>query len=168
MVGYRRSPKVRFALRFIAMNPHRFGKLLVTLQFGLIAALAVLCAPQTTEQLPGQVSIVFWLASVILGLWTLSANRPGNFNIRPEPRSEGHLIMTGPYRWIRHPMYTSVLLLAAGASTWLADLTGVVIWLALLAVLIAKARLEERWLVLRYPDYQTYRKGTWRLVPGLY
>lgn len=150
------------------MNPHRLGKLLVALQFGLLAVLAVLCFPLATEQPPGQVSVALWFASAILGLWTLSANRPGNFNIRPEPRTEGHLVQTGPYRWIRHPMYTSVLLLAAVASAWLANLNGVVLWLALLAVLIAKASLEERWLVQRYPDYQAYRKGTWRLVLGIY
>lgn len=150
------------------MNPHRLGKLLVTLQFGLLAALSALCLPLATAQPPRQVSVALWLASVLLGLWTLTANRPGNFNIRPEPRPEGHLVMNGPYRWIRHPMYTSVLLLAAGASAWLADLTGLILWLALLAVLIAKAHLEERWLVVRYPGYPAYRKGTWRLVPGVY
>jgi protein-S-isoprenylcysteine O-methyltransferase Ste14 len=46
------------------------------------------------------------------------------------------------------------------------------LWVALqfglLAVLIPKARLEERWLVLRYPDYQAYPKCTWRLFPWIY
>ncbi len=55
-------------------------------------------------------------------------------------------------------MYASVLLLAAGTIAWLARM----------AVLIAKAYLEKRWLMLRYPDYQSYRKGTWRLAPGIY
>ena len=44
---------------------------------------------------------------VLLGLWALSSNRLGNFNIRPVPRAGGTLVQQGPYRWIRHPMYAS-------------------------------------------------------------
>lgn len=150
------------------MNPHLLGKLLVTLQFGLLTVLAGMCLQQVAVQSPGTVSYALWLASVLLGLWTLSANRPGNFNIRPEPRTKGHLVKTGPYRWVRHPMYTSVLLLAAGASAWLANTTGLILWLALLVVLILKLRLEEVWLIKRYAEYARYREQTWRLVPGMY
>lgn len=150
------------------MSPTHLGKLLVVGQFGLLGGLMLRCFSHAVTVMPGWWSYALWLSGFALSLWTLSANRPGNFNIRPEPKAGGHLVQTGPYRWIRHPMYTSVLLVAAGASAWLADLAGAAAWLALLAVLIAKSHLEERWLVERYSDYQTYRKGTWRLVPGIY
>jgi protein-S-isoprenylcysteine O-methyltransferase Ste14 len=150
------------------MNLLFLGKLWVALQFALLAALAALCLQHAQFQLPGWLPVSFWLASLALGLWTLSANRPGNFNIQPEPKAHGHLVTSGPYRWVRHPMYGSVLLLAAGASAWLMSLTGAVLWLVLLAVLIAKARLEEQWLVQRYPTYVQYQQGTWRLVPWIY
>ena len=65
-------------------------------------------------------------------------------------------------------MYGAVLLLAAGAAAWLANALGVVLWLALLAVLSAKASLEEQWLLNRYPQYANYRLRTWRLVPWIY
>jgi len=76
-------------------------------------------------------------------------------------------VQEGPYRWIRHPMYTAVIacsLAAAwgGASPW--D------WLAataLIAVLAIKALLEERWILAVHPDYSAYRARTRRFIPGL-
>lgn len=150
------------------MTPHHLGHLWVALQFGLLGVLAVLCLQQADRHPPGLATHLLWLASVLLGLWTLRVNRPGNFNIHPEPRARGQLVQTGPYRWVRHPMYAAVLLLAAGASAWLASLLGAVLWLALLGVLLAKAQLEEQWLLQRYPGYAAYRQGTWRLIPWVF
>lgn len=150
------------------IHSHQLGKLLVALQFGLLSVLAALCVPKATEQGPGTASWALWLASIALGLWTLGVNRPGNFNIRPEPKTDGHLVRSGPYRWVRHPMYGSVLLLAAGASAWLGSALGWGLLLALLGVLVGKANLEERWLMQRYTAYAEYQKHTWRLLPWVY
>lgn len=150
------------------MNPKTLGQLWVALQFGLLLALAGLCLLEARHSLPSVWSGGLWLASAVLGLWTLWVNRPGNFNIRPEPHPDGHMVQEGPYRWVRHPMYGAVLLLAAGAATWLANALGLVLWLALLVVLSAKASLEEQWLLKHYPQYANYRLRTWRLVPWIY
>jgi len=150
------------------MKPNALGSLLVLLQFGLLAGLAGLCLWQARTQLPGPLSLALWAASAALGGWTLLVNRPGNFNIHPAPRADGHLVQDGPYRWVRHPMYASVLLLAAGAAVWLPPGVGALLWLALLAVLLVKAGLEERWLLQRYPAYAAYRQRSWRLLPWVY
>lgn len=150
------------------MNPHNLGKLWVTLQFGLLALLAILCLEQAYRHWPGALTYGLWLAGGAVGLWTLGVNPIGNFNIRPEPRSGGRLVQQGPYRWVRHPMYVSVLLLAAGAATWVSTVVGWASWVLLLAVLVAKARLEESWLLQRFPGYADYRRRTWWLVPGVY
>lgn len=144
------------------------GSALVALQFGLMAVIGWLAAPFFVH---GQASAAAWLVglgAVALGLWALSANRPGNFNIRPTPKPGAQFVQAGPYRWIRHPMYTSVLLAA------LAGLYGVDIghrpavgtaFFALTAVLWFKARLEERWMAARHPGYADYVKTTQRFVP---
>lgn len=106
-------------------------------------------------------------SSGLLALWALVANRPGNFNIRPTPRHGGTLVTGGPYRWIRHPMYTSVLLAAAGAALKSFKPADALLWLALLGVLLQKAAIEERALVRKFPDYQDYRVRTTRFVPWL-
>lgn len=143
----------------------RLGTALVAAQFGLIAALAWWAAAPFIQ---GRAPLPVWTlaaAGAGLGLWTLAHNRPGNFNIRPAPREGGHLVRTGPYRWIRHPMYTAVIALgaacawaAASAWAWLAAV-------ALVAVLAVKAHFEERWMQQQHPGYAEYRSRTRRFLP---
>lgn len=144
------------------------GDVLVALQFGLLLLLAGLAAGRVAQGSVSAAAIVLALASVVLVAWAFWHNRPGNFNIRPLPRAGGKLITSGPYRHIRHPMYSAVLLGAAAlaltappAPAWLA-------WTALLLVLLFKAQLEERWMAEHHPEYTAYRARTRCLVPGLF
>ena len=141
------------------------GRLLVTLQFGLLAALGWRAWASTNS--PDLATASLLVASAGIALWALTVNRPGNFNIRPTPRSGGMLVTTGPYRWIRHPMYTSVLLATAGAARKSFEPADALLWFALLGVLLGKAAIEERALARRFPDYQGYRVRTTRFVPWL-
>ena len=145
----------------------RLGAALVAAQGALMGMLAVVAAPQF---LHGQAAVAAWLlggAGAGLGLWALAHNRPGNFNIRPLPLEGGHLVHTGPYRWIRHPMYSAVML-CAGACAWAAaSWWGWAAAAALVAVLATKAHFEERWMLLRHPGYAAYRQGTRRFLPFL-
>jgi len=146
---------------------HRLGTVLVALQFALIAALAVLALPAFFR---GHAPAGAWgvaAAGALIGLWALSCNRPGNFNIRPTPREGAQLVQQGPYRWIRHPMYTAVIdcgLACAWAGRSLWGWSGVV---ALVAVLATKARFEERWMLVGHPGNAAYRTRTSRFLPGI-
>lgn len=143
------------------------GKLLVALQFLLLGLLAWSAAAALARgKLPLDVPMLAG-AALLLGLWSLTANRPGNFNIRPAPRAGGDLVRHGPYRWIRHPMYTSLLLAGAAAGRLAADNGTWLAYAGLVAVLLVKSGVEEHGLVARYPDYQDYRKGTRRFIPWL-
>ena len=116
------------------------------------------------------------VAALALGVWALSVNRPGNFNIRPEPKTGGHLVTGGPYRFVRHPMYLAMLLATAGFAvgyadfaTWrTVDLARAAAWLGLAAVLYAKSGIEERALRVLYPGYAEYAQRTQRIIPFLF
>lgn len=144
------------------------GNLLVALQFALIG---LLVWPNVAVLRAGLVplgAIGLGVLGIGVGLWALWANPPGNFNIRPIPREGARLIATGPYRWVRHPMYSAVLLCGVAAA-WSAATAWA--WLALAAlgaVLLAKAALEERWMAQAHPDYAAYRARTKRLLPGVF
>jgi len=146
---------------------NRLGTVLVALQFALIAALAVQALP---EFLRGHAPAGAWLVAgggALLGLWALSCNRPGNFNIRPTPREGGQLVQWGPYRWIRHPMYTAVIACGLACAWAASSLWGWPGLAALVAVLATKASFEERWMLAGHPEYAAYRTRTWRFLPGI-
>ncbi len=143
------------------------GSALVVLQFGLLLWLAAMALPQLSQGRMGVEVALLLLLSAVLGGWTLLHNRLGNFNIHPEPKSNGVLVTTGPYRWMRHPMYTTVLLSAAALSCVPGSTTAWLVWLGLFGVLLAKSSMEERWLRLHHPQYQDYCRQCKRFVPWL-
>ena len=141
------------------------ARLLVALQFGLIG---VLFYPPGVDN--GRLGLVLGVmaAGVAWLAWTLAVNPPTNIHIRPVVKTGGRLVTTGPYRLVRHPMYLGVLMVCAGPMVfWFGDLK-VAAWLALVVVLVAKGRLEERALAARFPEYNDYRRDRRFLLPGLW
>jgi protein-S-isoprenylcysteine O-methyltransferase Ste14 len=104
-------------------------------------------------------------AAIALGAWVMAWNRPGNFNIRPEPRDGASLVVGGPYRRMRHPMYSALLLAMGALVASSPDAARLACWLLLLLVLHGKSELEERLLLQRWPEYAAYRARTWKFIP---
>lgn len=138
--------------------------ILVAIQF-ICLGLLVFSGPL----LPPQPALALLAVSgVLLGVWGVLAMGIARVHVLPEPRADAQLVARGPYRFIRHPMYASLLIftlaLVLAAPAWWRWL----IWLALLVNLVLKLSYEERMLVARFPAYAAYRERTWRLVPWVY
>jgi protein-S-isoprenylcysteine O-methyltransferase Ste14 len=149
------------------MNPKLLGYLLVSVQFGVLAVLAMQAS--VAWQAAADHGVIWLLLGLsgAVGVWALSANRPGNFNIHPTPHQNGALIQHGPYRWIRHPMYTSVLLFGAALVMAISSLSAWLLWAMLAAALLSKALLEERWMTQKHPNYAAYLTRSRRFIPYL-
>ncbi len=144
------------------------GSLLVVVQFGLLLWLSVMALPALSlSRLSAPCGLLLFL-SASLGAWTLLHNQLGNFNIHPEPKASGVLVTTGPYRWMRHPMYSTVLLAAAALACSLGSPKAWLVWSLLFGVLLAKSAIEEHWMQTRHPDYKTYCCQRKRFVPWLF
>jgi protein-S-isoprenylcysteine O-methyltransferase Ste14 len=79
------------------------------------------------------------------------------------------VISTGPYAWLRHPMYAAALLLLLGIPLALGSAWAALIVLALVPALIWRLMDEERFLVQNLPAYREYqRRVPYRLFPGLW
>ena len=137
---------------------------IVTLQLGLIAAIALPFGSVGWND----VASALVAAGAGLGAWALSANRPGNFNIRPEPKAGGQLVRRGPYRYVRHPMYAALMLAMPGFCLGYDAPWRWAAFAALLIVLVVKASIEERAMTARHPDYADYARSTKRFVPFLW
>ncbi len=140
------------------------SKLLVAGQLGAIAALLL-----TGPIIPGHgPAIALFALGGALGVWAWLTMGSTHLRVVPDPHPDGRLLTHGPYRWIRHPMYTCTLLLTA---SWLwTDPTPLrcAIWILLWIDLIAKLQYEEAMLLEIYPDYLAYRRETRRLIPFLF
>ena len=78
------------------------------------------------------------------------------------------LIRTGPYRTIRHPIYTGLLLALAGTAAAIGEWRGVLAVLCALAGFLWKIRVEEQRMRETFPEYEQYRERTAALIPLLY
>lgn len=100
----------------------------------------------------------------IAGAAALGRNR----TIFPRPRAGATLVVHGIYAWVRHPLYTSVILLSfAWAAAW-GSLPAAGLAAVETAFLVAKARHEEAWLVTLFPEYGEYRRRVRRFLPGIF
>ncbi len=141
--------------------------LLVALQLGLIAML-VLDTDLSRAHRALPLVIALLATGMALGLWTISVNRWGNFNIRPEVKHGARLITSGPYRWIRHPMYSAVLLGMAAFVAADPDAARLALYVALLIVLAMKAAREEEYLRAAFTEYDAYAARTQRFIPTIW
>ena len=143
-------------------SPSLVSRLLVAGQFALLAGLAATAARPG----PWEGALVF--AGGALGLWALAVMPLRQMRIVPEVHSRGRLVRSGPYRLIRHPMYSAVLLVAAGALATDPAPARLALGLSLALLLGAKLSREEKLLRSAYPDYAVYQASTWRLVPWIW
>jgi protein-S-isoprenylcysteine O-methyltransferase Ste14 len=83
-----------------------------------------------------------------------------------ESAADQRVISTGPYAWVRHPMYAAALLMLPGISPALGSWWGVPIVVAIVPALIWRLTDEERFLVQNLPGYREYRdRVRYRLLP---
>jgi protein-S-isoprenylcysteine O-methyltransferase Ste14 len=141
----------------------------VLIQFVLMAAvvlLAVVFHGDWTRGLVIAVGLVLFVAGGgfgIAGVAVLGRNRTPF----PKPRAHSEFVQRGVYAWVRHPLYTSVMLASLGwALIWQSG-PAFLVALALVLFFHAKARREERWLGEMFPGYKDYAQRVPRFLPRL-
>ncbi|MBN8516456.1 MAG: isoprenylcysteine carboxylmethyltransferase family protein [Candidatus Accumulibacter sp.] len=91
-----------------------------------------------------------------------------NLTALPQPRKDAVLVVAGIYRFVRHPIYSGVLLAAFGWALWVNGWLTLGYASLLLIFLDIKSRREEIWLEQKFPEYREYRQRVRKLLPYVY
>ena len=148
---------------------NRRGKLWFILQS--IIFCAILLAPFIERsscpaflRIIGLLLLISGIIVAVLGYRTLgSSHSPG---IRPV--EEGHLVVEGIYRFVRHPVYMGWFLATLGFELLVCSVLGVGVAIGGLIFSDLKSREEEKWLMKKYAGYGDYEQKVRRFIPWLY
>jgi len=113
------------------------------------------------------IAIMAEVAAVALMAWARLTFGQRSFRASADPATGG-LVTTGPYRYIRHPIYTAACLFgwAGILANWspINALLGVLLF----AGAVARMLCEERLITEQYPEYRAYAQATRRMVPYVF
>jgi len=116
---------------------------------------------------PSPLVIGVQLLGVFLMIWARVTFGGRSFHATASP-TEGGLVTTGPYRYLRHPIYTAGLLIVwAGVFGNLSPLNAA-FGLLTFAGAFVRILCEETLVRVRYPEYDEYAKKTKRFVPFVF
>lgn len=149
-------------------DPRATANLLVAAQFALLTGQMAL--HHRTDWPTGSGVRVVGAAAIIGGsvIALTAAGKLGRgLTASPLPNRAAQVRTTGMYRWVRHPIYSGLLLISAGRTLTAGDRRQLGLSLGLLSLLTYKASFEERALRQRFSDYDRYAATTGRFVPFL-
>jgi protein-S-isoprenylcysteine O-methyltransferase Ste14 len=136
---------------------------------GLAAMLAAVLGLWETHSLlspyPGLIALQ--VAAVLLMIWARVTFGPRSFHAAANPTAGG-LVTTGPYHFIRHPIYASICLFLWAGVLGNVSLLSISLGILGTAGAIARIFCEEHLLVRQYPQYHEYAVNTRRLLPGIW
>ncbi len=124
------------------------------------------CDPSQPIDLVAVAGVLVYLLSSALTAWALSENRYAEAVSRLQEERGQRVCSTGPYAWVRHPMYSAIVMWCVAMvmvfpSAWVALVSG-----AVAVVIAVRTALEDAMLADGLPGYAEYRRRVrWRLVP---
>ncbi|CAG0926642.1 hypothetical protein TFLX_00144 [Thermoflexales bacterium] len=172
----RKHPDVVNERGKIAHNAKSWDKVLMTIySLMLLAVFAVAgldagrfgwSVMPLAVQITGYIALLLAMA---VTYWAMAANPFLSTIVRIQADRGHHVITTGPYRYVRHPMYSAILVMwpsvALLLGSWWALLPAAVIGI----VFVIRTRLEDRTLQAELPDYVDYTQHTrYRLIPNVW
>jgi protein-S-isoprenylcysteine O-methyltransferase Ste14 len=117
--------------------------------------------------LPDFLNIVFLIVSIIGFLIVIVALLQLNKNLSPfpTPKSNSELIQTGLYKYIRHPIYTGIILMTFSYGLYSNSSFKLIISILLLILFYFKSSYEEKMLQNKFSEYSEYKKTVGRFFP---
>jgi protein-S-isoprenylcysteine O-methyltransferase Ste14 len=108
---------------------------------------------------------VLVLLSAISAFWIFTHNRLGNFNIVPEIKDGASLVVSGPYKYVRHPMYSSLILGVLGVVVYHFCFINIIALFVMIVAVYLKATKEEELWLKHHSEYESYMSKTKMVIP---
>ena len=140
------------------------GKLLVTLQFIFLFALALLPGSQDSSRLRSVLAALLALLAVFI-LFRAFRDLGSALTPLPESKQGAELVTTGIYSKIRYPIYSALFILALAAYLWKVSGGVLIAALLLTALLVYKARYEDQILREKFPESIEFQKSIPAFLP---
>jgi len=112
-------------------------------------------------QLPGWIFFVGGSLITIVSIFKLDKN----LTIFPTPKQDGLLLTNGLYQYVRHPIYSGVILVFLGLALIYLSVFKLVISFFLVVLFVIKTTYEEKQLEKKFPEYREYKNHTGRFFP---
>jgi protein-S-isoprenylcysteine O-methyltransferase Ste14 len=125
----------------------------------------ILLFPRCDLSLPGEISATLLIMIGNAGAVVALSQLGRSFSVMAETRQ---LVTTGPYRFVRHPLYLAEGVATVGVFLQFASLWTALLLLVQIAFQLRRIHNEELVLTARFLEYTAYRRTTARLIPGVY
>lgn len=132
---------------------------MVGLQFSLIAILAIVPIADPIWQFSAarNLAIAMYFSAILIFAFAAQALQP-SLRINPIPKPGAPLITNGIYKYLRHPMYLAVMIIATGLLIQKIHLISMIIWIALAVNMFFKARYEDALLREIHTSAKNYQE----------
>ncbi len=112
------------------------------------------------------IGLIFQALFLAFGVWAIKSVGEQNWSVYPLPNSNSSVSNSGPYNYVRHPMYTTLIFfflpMVIRENNWYSWLFYGILGLTL----ILKISFEEKQLIAKHPEYQDFKLATkYRLIP---
>jgi protein-S-isoprenylcysteine O-methyltransferase Ste14 len=128
-----------------------------------VGALTARAIPQSAAV--SVIAVILVACGVGFAVWA-RVHLAGNWSARVTVKQDHQLIRTGPYRYVRHPIYTGMLLALAGTFVFVGTPLALIAFALITVSFARKLMVEERFMTATFgADYDQYRRETARLIP---
>jgi protein-S-isoprenylcysteine O-methyltransferase Ste14 len=113
--------------------------------------------------------LVAYIPVMVLGTWAMAVNKFFEWTVRIQDDRGQYVCTDGPYRFIRHPGYASLVVSVILGPLILGSWWGLIVSFVLAAAVVARTALEDRTLQKELPGYKEYaQKVKYKLVPFIW
>jgi protein-S-isoprenylcysteine O-methyltransferase Ste14 len=176
IIGIVRDPELVKERSSAISNARGIEKAVLIVVFVLCAAVIIVAALDAGRfgwsVMPVVVEVVGWLLvlpALALPMWVGMVNTYASAVVRVQKERGHHVIAEGPYRYVRHPMYTGMVVLGIGLPLALGSWWALAPGLLWFITFVLRTAQEDGALRRDLPGYAAYaRKVRYRLMPGIW